>query len=84
MPAIRRYQADCFKVPDYQFGLIWMIGGYLDADMQYDQVSEKLAAYKYEHLPKAVIKAAIMECSSDDENDSDFEDDTPLRHPEDF
>ena len=60
-----------------------MIGGYLDADMQYDQVSEKLAAYKYEKLPNSQIKRPVTECCSDDENDSDFDDETPLRHPDD-
>ena len=44
--AIRRYPIDCLKVPDYQFGLITMIGGFLDMDMQYDAVSEKLKKYK--------------------------------------
>ena len=64
------------------FGLISMIGGKLDMNFQYANVSEKLSAYKYEQLPTNMnIKAPIMECCAQDEDNSDFEDETPLWHP---
>ena len=60
-PALRRYPLDCFKEPDYMFGLITMIGGYLDADMQYIEVSEKLRKYRYEKLPKKKLFLPVLE-----------------------
>ena len=65
------------------FGLITMIGGYLDADMQYDEVSEKLREYRHHHLPKKKIFWPIIEQSDQNEEDSDFDEKPPLRHPED-
>ena len=74
---------DCLKEPDYMFGLITMIGGYLDADMQYDEVSEKLREYRHHHLPKKKLFLPIIEQSDQNECDSDFDEKPPLRHPDD-
>ena len=49
-----------------------MIGGYLDQDMQYDEVSGQLRAHRYE-IPHFIIKDRIIEESQDNEEDSDFE-----------
>ena len=50
-----------------------MIGGYLDQDMQYDEVSRQLSVHRYEKLPHLIIKDRILEQSQDNEDDSDFE-----------
>ena len=65
------------------FGLITMIGGHLDADMQYDYVNAKLLAHRHEDLPAIKISKPIMEETEDNENDTDFEDLPLRRHPED-
>ena len=78
-PAIRRYLVDCLKVDDYYFGLISMIGGPSDMDMQYDAVSEELKIYNQFEVDISSVFSPLMEESTENEDDSDFEE-LPLDH----
>ena len=60
-----------------------MIGDILDQDMLYEQVNKKLIAHRHEHLPKVKLFLPIMEQTHQNEDDSDFDDLPPLRHPAD-
>ena len=60
-PQVRRYYKDSLKEQEIQFGLITMIGGHLDSDMQYLEVFEKLWAHRREHLPNKIIFRPILE-----------------------
>ena len=82
--AVRRYPPFFLPQPlDFQFGLITMIGDIFEQDMLYEEVKEKLRAHKKQHLPKTKIFLPIMEETHQNEDDSDFDELPPRRHPAD-
>ena len=65
------------------FGLITMIGGYLDADFQYEMVSKTLRAHRREYLPDRLILPVVAQELNSNEEDSDFDTDPASSHEDD-
>ena len=83
--ADRRYPPDSLEEREYYFGIISMIGGYLDQDMQYDQVMKKILKHRYEHIQKPKkIFLPIIEQTNQNEEDSDFEELPQTAHQDDL